>query len=275
MKATPVGHSLPGSFFTIFAIWWGFCTAIKHFHSCHSTKKSRKPVPHRATTTFSCFCCPSRSLRQIPLESYIKLICVSIGMIGEGLTGLQHNYDDTLKRKVWTFRAIDAQHVTLYSAFAVASLIEIFVHAKYNLPKGIEFLGNIFAFGVEAFLFHFHVHGQDDINIHVHTLLVYSISFCILTLVWEFNCPNQILASYCGSAATLFQGFWYRKIIKIKKIIVCFIFEGFMQRVSFCIFHRMILIGDGHQTMDLYYSSLFFLFGLAFLLVYLFLFNQH
>jgi hypothetical protein len=196
-------------------------------------------------------------------------------MLGEGLTGLKHNYDDTLKRKVWKFREIDTQHVTLYSSFAVASLIEIFVHAKYNLPKGIEFIANAFAFGVEAFLFHFHVHGQDDINIHVHTLLVYSICFCILAVLWEFNRPNQILATYCRTAATLFQGFWYRKIIKIKKIIVCFIFKGFMQRVLFCIFHRMILIGDGHQTMNLYYSSLFFLFGLPFSLVYLFLFNQH
>jgi hypothetical protein len=105
----------------------------------------------------------------------------------------------------------------MFFSFAVASLIEILLHAKYNLPKGIEFLGNIFAFGVEAFLFHFHLHGQDDIEIHVHTLLVYNISFCILASVWEFNRPNQILATYCRTAATFLQGAWYRKIIKINK----------------------------------------------------------
>jgi hypothetical protein len=212
---TLMGHILPGTFFAIFAIWWGFCIAIKHFHSCHSTKKSRKPIPYRATTTFSCSCCPS--LREIPFESYLKLICVSIGILGEAVTGLKHNYDDTLKRKTWTFVEVNAQHITMFFSFAIASLIEIFVHAKYNLPQGIEFLGNIFAFGVEAFLFHFHLHGRDDIDIHVHTLLVYNISFCILAGVWEFNRPNQILASYCRIAATFLQGAWYRKIIKIKK----------------------------------------------------------
>jgi hypothetical protein len=212
--ASLMGHILPGTFFAIFAIWWGFCIPIKHFHSRHSTKKSRKSIRYRATTTFSCQCCPLPSLRRIPFESYLKLISVSIGILGEAVTGLRHPYDDTLKRKTWTFLEGNAQHITMFFSFGVASLIEILVHAKYNLPKGIEFIANIFAFGVEGFLFHFHLHGQDDIEIHVHTLLVYNISFCVLASLWEFNRPNQFLASYCRTAAILLQGAWYRKMIK-------------------------------------------------------------
>jgi hypothetical protein len=208
IMGTLMGHVLPGTFFAIFAIWWGFCVPVKYFHSCHSRKKSQKPNPYRSSTTFSCLCCPSSSLRQIPLESYLKLICVTIGILGEAVTGLKHPYDDTLRRKKWTFLEGNAQHITMFFSFGFASLIEILVHAKYNLPKGIEYLANIFAFGVEGFLFHFHLHGGDDIEIHVHTLLVYNIGFCILAGIWEYNRPNEILATYCRIAGILLQGAW-------------------------------------------------------------------
>ena len=211
---TLMGHVLPGTFFAMFAVWWGFCIAVKHFHSRHLSKKTRKPIPYRATTTFECLCCRSSSLRQIPIESYLKLIGVIIGILGEAVTGLKHPYDDTLQRKKWIFIEVNAQHITMYFSFGFAALIEILTHAKYNLPKGIEFIANIFAFGVEGFLFHFHLHGRDDIDIHVHTLLVYNIGFCILATLWEFNCPNQILATYCRAAATLLQGAWYERMIK-------------------------------------------------------------
>jgi hypothetical protein len=207
IMGTLMGHVLPGTFFAIFAIWWGFCIAIKHFHSRHSTKKSQQPLPYQSTTTFSCLCCPS-SLRDIPFESYLKLICVSIGILGEAVTGLKHPYDETLKRKNWIFVEVNAQHITMFFSFGFASLIEILVHGKYNLPKGIEYLGNIFAFAVEGFLFHFHLHGRNDIDIHVHTLLVYNIGFCVLACIWEYNRPNQILATYCRIAGTLLQGAW-------------------------------------------------------------------
>ncbi|CAF1138165.1 unnamed protein product [Adineta ricciae] len=202
-----VGHIVPGTFFAIFAIWWGFCVAARHFHSRYSSKKNRKPTPYRSTINYPCVCCSS-SLRQIPLESYLKLICASIGILGETVTGLKHPYDGTLRRKTWKFSEVNAQHVTMFFSFGFASLIEVLVHAKYDLPKGIDFIANIFAFAIEGVLFHFHLHGRDEINIHTHTLLVYNIAFCVLAGIWEFNRPNQILATYCRIAATLLQGAW-------------------------------------------------------------------
>ncbi len=183
IMGTLMGHILPGTFFAIFAIWWGFCIAIKHFHSRHSTNKSRRPNLYHSSITFSCLCCPS-SLQQMPVESFIKIICVSIGMLGEIVTGLSHPYDQTLKRHVWHFIEVNAQHVTMFFSFGLAALSEILVYSKYNLPKGIEYLANIFAFGVEGFLFHFHLHGRDDIEIHVHTLLVYNIASVLLQGAW-------------------------------------------------------------------------------------------
>lgn len=206
---TLMGHILPGTFFGIFAIWWGFCLAVRYFYSRHSMKKFRKLQSYRVKTIYPCSCCPSPSLRQIPLESYIKLICISIGILGEAVTGLRHDYNDLLQRKTWSIIEVNTQHITMFFSFGLASFIEILVHGKYGLPQGIEFMANILAFGVEGFLFHFHLHGRDEVDIHVHTLLVYNIAFCILAGIWEFNRPNQILASYARTAATLLQGAWF------------------------------------------------------------------
>jgi len=206
---TLIGHILPGTFFAMFAIWWGFCVAVKHFQSRHATKKYGKTNPYRSITTrYACLFCSSLSLREIPLESYIKIICVSVGMLGEIMAGLKHEYDEALKRKTWYFIEASAQHVTMFFSFGLASIFEILVYKKYNLPKGIEYIANIFALGVEGLLFHFHLHGRNEIDIHVHTLLVYNIGFCIIAYIWEYNRPNQILASYCKTASMLLQGTW-------------------------------------------------------------------
>jgi hypothetical protein len=203
---TLLGHVVPGTFFLIFSIWWGFSIAIKHYYLRYKTKNSSKRNVYYSTTTFPCVCCSL--FRTIPLESYLKLFCVSVGMLGELFTGFTHLYNETLKRKTWSFGENNAQHITMFLGFGLASLFEILVHFKYKLPDGIEFLANIFAYAVEGFLFHFHLHGRNQIDIHVHTLLVYAIIFCIIATVWEYNRPNQISATYARIAATFLQGAW-------------------------------------------------------------------
>ena len=144
----------------------------------------------------------------MPLESHVKLVCTTIGMLGEFVTGFSHEEDEVSKRKVLTFGANNAQHITMFLAFALAALFEVLVHWKYSLPKGIAFLANILAYGIEAFLFHFHLHGRNQIDVHVHTLLVYSIVFCVMAGVWEYNRPHQLLAAYARIVGTFVQGVW-------------------------------------------------------------------
>jgi len=199
---TLIGHIVPGTFFTLFAIWWGFCISVKHYR----IRKSRKSHIYHATTTFPCVCCSS--CRDIPMESYLKLFCSIVGMLGEFVTGFTHLYDETLKRKVWSFGENNVQHITMFLGFGLASVFEILIHFKYSLPSGTEFLANIIAYGIQAFLFHFHLHGRNEIDIHVHTLLVYAIIFCMIGTIWEYNRPNEILATYARIAGTLLQGLW-------------------------------------------------------------------
>lgn len=202
---TLLGHLVPGTFFILFAVWWGFSIGIKHFQA----SRSRKRIVYRSTTTFPCFFCSSSSSRRIPIESYIKLICSILGMIGEFATGFTHLYNETLKRKVWGFGENNAQHITMFLAFGLASIFEILIHKKYSLPDGIDFLANILAYGIEGFLFHFHLHGRNAVDIHVHTLLVYAILFCMISAIWEYNRPEQILATYARIAGTFLQGVWF------------------------------------------------------------------
>lgn len=201
-----LGHIVPGTFFFLFALWWSFCLAAKHYHLHHRRRSSRQVHLARSTSTFPCICCPSAE--RIPWESYLKIFCISVGMLGELITGLSHTYDEKSRRQTWTLSEKNAQHVTMFFAFGLASLVEVLVARQYQLPDGIEFLANILAFGVEAFLFHFHLHGRNPIDIHVHTLLVYAIAFCMLAAIWEYNRPEQILATYARIAATLLQGVW-------------------------------------------------------------------
>ena len=199
---TLLGHVVPGTFFILFAIWWGFCLAVKHYRIKHS----RKLLIYRSTTTFPCLCGLIRE--QILVESYLKLFCALLGMIGEFLTGFAHSIDEISQEKILTFGENNTQHMTMFFAFALASIVEILVYKKYLLPTGIEFLANIFAYGIEGFLFHFHLHGRNPIDIHVHTLLVYAILFCLIAAIWEYNRPNQIYATYARTAGTFLQGVW-------------------------------------------------------------------
>lgn len=199
---TLLGHVVPGTFFIIFPIWWGFSLPIKYYQIYHS----RQVLIYRSTTTFPCIC--GLTTGRISMESSLKFFCAIIGILGEFLTGFTYSYNETFQRSTWTFSENNSQHITMFFAFALASFIEILVHRKYLLLDGVEFLANIIAFGIEGFLFHFHLHGRDPIDIHVHTLLVYAIIICLLTAIWEYNRPHQIMATYARTAATLLQGVW-------------------------------------------------------------------
>ncbi|CAF0978912.1 unnamed protein product [Adineta ricciae] len=208
---TLLGHVVPGTFFILFPIWWGYCLAIKHYHIRYRRRgQHQKPPLYQSSTTFSCICCSSG--RNRPIESQIKIFCSVVGILGEFITGFGYIDDTTSKKKILIFGENNVQHITMFLGFALASLLEVLVHRKYPLPDGIEFLGNIFAYGLEAFLFHFHLHGRDAVDIHVHTLLLYSILLCTAAAIWEYNRPHQILATYGRIAGTFLQGAWFYAI---------------------------------------------------------------
>jgi hypothetical protein len=88
---TFAGHVLPGSFFLFFGVWWSFITAIRYIQSRNkSSHKKDHQYRYKATVIMPCICCPCFSLRRAPVESILKLVFTTIGIIGELATGIHY-----------------------------------------------------------------------------------------------------------------------------------------------------------------------------------------
>ena len=230
------GHLLPGSFFIIFAFWWGLVTAIRYIQS----RRNPKNV-YKSSATMPCLFLPCVSLRRAPVESYLKAILAFVALVIEGYTGYSISYltldqlnqlnmesmqshgdhghkravDPNDQHKLYKHYNIsygNIQHITMYSAFIVGAIVEIMVHHGVQLPKRIEYAMGIMAFSVEAFLFAFHLHGKEPLDVHVHMFLVYAIVGCIIFVSLEAYNPKQVLFTYGRILFTMLQGTWFFQV---------------------------------------------------------------
>lgn len=231
------GHLLPGSFFLAFAIWWSFITSIRYVQSkLKSPFRSDQLVGYKTTSTMPCICLPSKKLRRAPIESWVKVVLASIGLIGEFITAIHFNYirpinkDDIIlfgcdlgeemghsHHQVTPsatilpvfFEYVNAQHITMYSAFILGGIVEIILLSKKDIPRNLDMACGFLAFSIEAFLFAFHLHSRAPLDIRLHVLLVYSIYGCMLCCALEIYNPNEILFTYGRILFTCLQGSWF------------------------------------------------------------------
>lgn len=233
------GHLLPGSFFIAFAIWWSFVTNLRYIKSTLSKQKS-KGYRYRSSVTMPCICCPGR-LKKLPIESMLKVFFPLVGLIGEVVTGLkfynkpvmvdntinmvtqpaEHAHQHQHKRdlhpgevmvRTWHFEASNVQHSTMYFAFILSGIIELLLHAKFELPKRLDYAFNMIGFFVEFLLFKFHLHGRNEMDILVHTLLLYAIAGCIISGVLECWKPENVIFTYGRILFTMLQGTWFFEV---------------------------------------------------------------
>jgi hypothetical protein len=234
------GHILPGTFFIIIATWWSFMATIRYIKCRNRNQNSiSKSIVKKYTTsaTMPCICLPRR-IRKFPIESIVKLVFTTIGILGEVITGIkkyettilpeknsllpqmnenhhhhqhQHHHvrDGESTGSSWYFGGNNAQHATMYAAFGIGAIVEILVHYKVHVPLGLEFITGIFAFAIEALLFQFHLHGRDDLDIHIHVLLIIAIYACLISCILEYINPHNVLFTYSRICFTLLQGTWF------------------------------------------------------------------
>jgi hypothetical protein len=245
---TFAGHLLPGTFFAVFAIWWSFMTALSYVQEKNNKKhKNRKNMLRiKNGSTMTCICCPY-PLQRLPLESFVKLIFTTIGILGEVITGIsihdkpsidlspfgplapQAPMDESMphmhsrrnadvpqlpqvKMSSWHFEGVNAQHTTMYAAFGFGAIVEILLHYKFNLPKNLDMFCGMMAFSVEALLFGFHLHGRDQIDVQLHVLLEITILMCIFCCILEYINQNNILFTYGRIIFVMLQGTWFWEI---------------------------------------------------------------
>lgn len=202
---------------------------------------------YRSTVTMPCIFLPCGSLRRAPFESWLKLVLAFIALVIEGYTGLkfsviskasqpqheEHNTEmhesagshvharhadmdmgtsDKLVYHTWSFEKGNAQHITMYSAFILGSIVEILIHHGVNLPRKIEHALGVLAFAIEGFLFAFHLHGKEPIEVYVHVLLVYAIYGCAIFAALEMYNEKQVLFTYGRIVFTMLQGTWFYQV---------------------------------------------------------------
>lgn len=128
---TFAGHALPGSFFIMFGVWLVIYQLKKYYRrkkyelgfSAHPESVYRNQM----TTPIQCSesgCC---SGKEIPLDSYLKVISCAIGLTGEVYTGFKNG----------NFVHIgNAQHSTMFSMFMLAGIFELLnYYHVFRLPK--------------------------------------------------------------------------------------------------------------------------------------------
>lgn len=244
---TLVGHMVPGSFFIIFGIWWSFVTSMRFILSKKKSPfKKNSLVGYKGSLTMPCIILPCKRLRSAPIESWLKLIFGTIGLLGEVITGFSIKETPVLDKifdksnmndmshmeghshgehghghkrdtpnlpnvpvKTIVFAFENVQHITMYTAFILGSIVEILLYHKVQMPKRIAYVFGIFAFGIEAFLFANHLHSRHMLDIHLHTLLVYAIYGCVICSILESYKPNEIIFCYGRILFTILQGTWF------------------------------------------------------------------
>jgi hypothetical protein len=96
-----LGHIVPGTFFLLFSIWWTFSIFRRYFevhfqNKFQSGEKQRKGgrsklAEYRNVSSFLWRRKVGDDEFGWPLESWLKLVAVSVGMIGEFVTGFDPN----------------------------------------------------------------------------------------------------------------------------------------------------------------------------------------
>lgn len=235
---TFVGHVLPGSFFISFAIWWSFTTTLRYLESRKISLKHKTPViKYKSSVAMSC---GSTWIKFIPLDSGIKLLATTFGMVSEIYGGLYYgtawsiNTDDKAAtndsvlthdhghhmREVnskaeilsWHFQGGSAQHTTMYAGFFICAIVEILIHFNVHLPERLDHICLSLAYIIEGLLFQYHLDGRDPLDVQLHVLLVISIYACAVTSIFEYARSDNVIFTYGRIAFTFLQGTWLIEI---------------------------------------------------------------
>ena len=116
------------------------------------------------------------------------------------------NLQPTVYVQYLAFEYVNTQHITMYSAFILAAIVQILAYHNFKVPQKLPYALGIMAFFIEGFLFANHLHSRFPLDIHVHVLLVYSIWGCVIFSVLETYRPNEVIFAYGRILFTILQG---------------------------------------------------------------------
>jgi hypothetical protein len=140
------GHAIPSVIYSFLSLWWGFVTFVKYIRSQrHSQSK------FQTSSIQPCFCCPTKKLRLMPIESFFKLTFLSIHVYMELITGV-YKIKPEGKEEQWTMGLENAHHICMLSGFIIQSLVEVLIYYGVPFPKGVEMFFAWIGFLIQALI---------------------------------------------------------------------------------------------------------------------------
>jgi hypothetical protein len=165
-------------------------------------KTKQQQGKFRGSTTYSCVCLPSKTLRQAPIESILKILITSIHFSIELITGYYPHPKPHIGDE-------NAHHTAMLFGFFLGSWIEVLVHYKLPLPKRITQVMGFLAFAIEGLMMVFHLHARNMIDAHIHQLLGLTIICSMIAALGECFDPNNFWLIIARSFFALTQGTWF------------------------------------------------------------------
>ncbi|CAF2889889.1 unnamed protein product [Rotaria sp. Silwood2] len=200
-----IGHIAPGVFFILFALWWHINNCLCYLRTLGSgaiEKSRQQQVKFRGSTTYPCDCLPSKTLRQLPIESILKILITSIHFSIELITGYCREPTPHIGDE-------NAHHTAMLFGFFLGSWIEILVHYKFFIPKRITQVMGFLAFAIEGLMMAFHLHARSMVDAHIHQLLGLTIICSMIGALCECFDPNNFWFIVARSFFALTQGTWF------------------------------------------------------------------
>ena len=207
-----IRHVVPGTFFILFSLWWMVNIFCSYFVANLNQKLlGKKENGYRNSISFTCwdpFCCNKYSKRSYqhinggPIEIYLKLLCLIGAIIGEYLAEKNNSSGKNV------------QHIIMYTFFTIHPIFELIYYYKWMeiIPKNLDYISAILAFGVEGFLFHEHLHGRHLMDVQVHSYLIISIGLCGISVLLEMIYIDDVRPALARACFTMLQGTWFYHI---------------------------------------------------------------
>ena len=204
-----IRHVVPGTFFILFSLWWMVNIFWSYFVANLNQKlHGKKENGYKNSISFTCdpiFCSkrPTQQHRNGPIEVYLKLICLIGAIIGEYLA----NLDEHSSGK-------NVQHIIMYAFFTIHPIFELIYYYKLMeiIPKNMDYISAILAFGVEGFLFHEHLHGRHLMDVQAHSYLIISIGLCGISVLLEMIYIDDVRPALARACFSMLQGTWFYQI---------------------------------------------------------------
>ncbi len=172
-----------------------------HIHGIDGQSKQQQ-FKFQGSTTYPCTCLPGKVLRQIPLESILKILITSIHFSIELITGYYPDPSPHIGDE-------NAHHTAMLFGFFLGAWMEVLIHYKIPLPKRLTQIMGFLAFAIEGLMMVFHLHARSMIDAHIHQLLGLTIICSMIGALGECYNPNHFWFIVGRSFFALTQGTWF------------------------------------------------------------------